>query len=515
MRRTRASVLRLDPELSEPLYKQLFDRIVEQIQSGAFPPAYRLPPTRDLALELKVHRNTVVRAYEELESAGFVSSTVGRGTFVAALDENVQRGAATALPTARSIDWRSLAARAALVEPLTRIDRLAHPQTDDVVHLSRLQPSEDLLPHELLHRCIDHVLKNVAARCLAYAPPEGVMRLRALIAADLAREGVPAAPEDILITTGSQQALDVLARALVNPGDTFLVDAATYHGALNLLAVAGANLIAVPGDDDGPDPQALARLERSGAKGFYLMPNCHNPTGASIARGRREQLVEWSQKSGIPLIEDDYGEGLSLEEDVPAPPALRAFSPDVIYMGTFSKKLIPALRIGFIVCPKALRPFLVPLKHAMDLGTSALVQHTLAEFLDRGYLRAHIKKTVPEYRRRRDALEASLKRSLPRGIEWRHPTNGVVLWLRLPPGIGAQQLYDEGLRRGVSIGPTILNTPDGKPLAGVRLTFCAETPERLIEGARRLGKAAHAVAALSDASGAQRPTPSMNAIGVV
>jgi DNA-binding transcriptional MocR family regulator len=512
MRRTRSTVLKLDPAEAAPLYKQLFDRIVEQIRTGAFPADYRLPPTRDLALELKVHRNTVVRAYEELESAGFVTSTVGRGTFVVPLEESVRRAQASKLDAHKSIDWRSLAARAVLAEPLSRPQRIATPHGDDTIFLSRLQPSEDLLPHELFHRCLDHVLKTVAAKCLAYAPPDGLPRLRALIAADLAKEGVPATADDIVITTGSQQAIDLLSRALINPGDTFLVDPSTYTGALNLFAAAGANLISVPGDEDGPDPNALARLARSGAKAFYLMPNCHNPTGAAIARARREALVEWSLESGIPLIEDDYGEGLALE-DTPAPPALRAFSPDVIYMGTFSKKLIPALRVGFIVCPKPLRPLIVPLKHAMDLGTSSLMQHALAEFLDRGYLRAHIKKTVPEYRRRRDALEISLKRHLPRGIEWTHPTNGVVLWLRLPPSIGAQQLYDEGLRRGVAIGPAVLNTPDGKPLDGVRLTFCGEPVERLIEGAKRLGRAAHAVITASDNGARGRET--FSTIGAV
>jgi GntR family transcriptional regulator/MocR family aminotransferase len=510
MRPSRASVLSLEHESDEPLYKQLFDKIVFQIRSGAFPPNHRLPPTRDLALELEVHRNTVVRAYEELEASGFVNSTVGRGTFVAQLSPDMVRDQAAKLSNVSAINWRSLASRAALAEPLSRVERLAPPSAD-VIHLSRLQPSADLLPHELMRRSIDHVLKHAGAKTLAYSPPEGLPRLRQLISEDLGREGVPAAMEDIVITTGSQQALDVLARSLINPGEPFLIDASTYTGAVNLLSVVGAKLISVPVDDDGPDLASLSRLERSGAKGYYLMPNCHNPTGASISRDRREALVDWSLRSGIPLIEDDYGEGLSLDDE-PSPPALRAFTPDVIYMGTFSKKLIPALRIGFLVCPKPLRSLLVPLKHAMDLGTSSLLQHALAEFLDRGYLRAHIKKTVPEYRKRRDALEGALRKYMPRGIEWRHPTNGVVLWLRFPPSLDPLRLYEEGLRAGVVVSPTTLNTADGRPVSGVRLTFCSEPPDRLIEGAKRLGRALHTMMASSTT---ERAPEALTAIGAV
>lgn len=493
MVRSTRSPIRLDPKKNEPLFKQIFDQIASRIQTGAFPAEYRLPPSRELAKELGTHRNTVVRAYEELEAAGFVISSVGRGTFVAphltpdtALLERRRE-----LP---GMPWRTLLSRAASVEPLGRFDRLSHPaSSDDVVNMNRMQPSPDLLPAELLQRCIEHVLKTVGPNSLGYAPREGLPRLRSLIAEDLVRQGVPAQPDDVIITTGSQQALDLIARALINPGDTFLVDASTYSGALNLISSAGATVVGVPSDDEGPEMEALARLERTGAKGFYLMPNCHNPTGRSISHDRREELIDWSHRANVPLIEDDYGEGLSLDGE-PSPPALRAFDGEVIYTGTFSKKLIPALRIGFMVCPAALRPLLVPLKHAMDLGTSALLQYALAEFLERGYLRAHVSKTLPEYRRRRDALEEGLAAHLPRGMKWRHPDRGVVMWLPLPAALDPEQVYLHGMRRGVLVGPSTLNTVDGHKLGGLRLTFCAETAERLREGAKRLGQALRAAA---------------------
>lgn len=482
----------LDPSAVEPLYKQIFDQVVSRIRSQAFPPGYRLPPTRILARDLATHRNTVVRAYADLEAAGFVTSTVGRGTFVA-MTRPARPMPVPSAPQPASMPWASIVSRAAAAEPLSRAPRLSRAaERKDVINLTRMQPSSDLLPADLLRRCLDHVLRREGGRALSYAPPEGVGRLRALIAADLANQGVPAKAEDVLVTTGSQQALDVIARALINPGDAFLVDTTTYAGAINLLTVAGARLVPVPSDAEGPDPVALARLARSGAKGLYLMPNSHNPTGACVSAERRRALVAFSHDAGVPLIEDDYGADLVLE-DAPPPPSLRALDGDVIYMGTFSKRLLPALRVGFILCPAGLRGTLAALKHAMDLGTSALLQHALAEFLDRGYLRAHLNRTLPEYRARRDALHDALALSLPPGMVPARPQRGVVSWLPLPSSLDPEVVYDEARRRGVLVTPSTLHTVDRAAPAGVRLTFCAEPTTRLAEGGKRLGEAIRAL----------------------
>jgi DNA-binding transcriptional MocR family regulator len=355
-----------------------------------------------------------------------------------------------------------------------------------------MQPSADLLPDRLIRRCFDHVLQTLGARALGYGPVEGLTSLRELIVTDLARQGVPAHVDDVIITTGSQQALDLVARALIGPSDTFLVDAATYGGAINVFTLAGARLVAVPSDGEGPELPALERLTRAGAKGLYLMPNCNNPTGAEISAARRKNLVAWSQRAGVPLIEDDYGSDLWLGERLP-PPALRSLSGDVLYMGTFSKKLVPALRIGFIVCPRALRSTIVAIKQAIDLGTSLLLQHVLAEFLDRGYLRAHLGRTLPEYRARRDALEQSLARHLPTGMKWRRPERGLVLWLPLPAGFDSEQVFEEAQRRGVLVGPSALYEVEARAERGLRLTFCSEPPERLALGGKRLGEALRAI----------------------
>jgi GntR family transcriptional regulator/MocR family aminotransferase len=497
----------LDGKLETPLYRQVFDQLVHRIRSGAFPAGFRLPPTRALAREVRTHRNTVVRAYEDLETAGFVVSQVGRGTFVA----EAPLSAPAASPAERpALPWAQLTSRAAQAEPLTRFERLQLGTAGDVINLTHMQPSPDLLPDQLLRRCFDHVLRTRGAKMLRYAPREGQPRLRSLISEDLARQGVPASAEDVVVTTGSQQALDLVARTLVNPGDPFLVEESTYTGALNILAAAGARLVAVPADEEGPDLAALERLERSGAKGFYLMPNHHNPTGRRISGARREALTDWSHRAGIPLIEDDYAADLNLDGH-PLPPALRALDGEVIYLATFSKRLIPGLRIGFLVCPSPFRARLCALKQTTDLCTSPIVQEGLAEFLERGYLRAHLARVIPEYRRRRDALDKALRASVPSSLRWHRPEVGVTLWLPLAPPYAPEAVFQEAQRAGVLVSPSTLSSVDPQRNSGVRLVFSAEPAARLTEGARRFGRALAAIAERQRPDRARVP----QAIGVV
>jgi DNA-binding transcriptional MocR family regulator len=256
--------------------------------------------------------------------------------------------------------------------------------------------------------------------------------------------------------------------------------------------------VEIPSDDEGPDMRALERVG-PGAKLFYVMPACHNPTGRTVSRGRRDELVAWSRRAEVPLVEDDYAADLWLEQP-PASPALRALDGQVIYVGSYSKRLAPGLRVGFLVCPEGLRKPLLNLKHMLDLGTSPLTQLVLAEFLDRGYLRRHLETVLPEYRRRRDVLETELARVLPPEITWRHPDRGLSLWLDLPRGVDAVEAFAAGQRKGVLVQPGTLNSVSGAA-SGLRLTFCAESPERIAEGARRLGRALEPLVARRERGG--------------
>jgi DNA-binding transcriptional MocR family regulator len=388
--------------------------------------------------------------------------------------------------------WASLVSNASAAPPLARLRRYRRSRASTgAIDLSRMEPSPELLPHAELRRCMDHVLRTRKARALAYAPPEGVDVLREQIAQRLVADGMPARAEDVLVTTGSQQAIDLVARALIDPGDRFLADETTYAGALNLLSMCGAQLVGVPSDRHGPSLDWLERSITSRVKGLYLMPNHHNPTSRCIPTRRREQLVAWSQRHSVPLIEDDYAADLVLDDDAPRPPFMRTLDPDVIYVSTFSKKLIPALRVGFVVAPTTLRPTLASLKHATDLGNSALLQYTLAEFLERGYLRKHFVHVLPVYRERRDALHATLRKHLPAEISWTLPGRGVVLWLELPASLDPERVYESAARAGVLVSPSALHTTSGPAATGLRLNFCYEPTDRLVEAAKRLSRVIH------------------------
>lgn len=360
-----------------------------------------------------------------------------------------------------------------------------------MINLTRMQPPAELLPVELLRRCIDHVLRTSGAKALGYAPKEGYRRLREAIAADLARLGVPAATDDVFVTTGSQQGLDLIARALLSPGDLVLTHASTYAGALTVFAAAGARIAGIPCDDEGPELDALRRLGARGPKLLYLMPNHANPTGVCTSAARREAILEWARDAHVIVVEDDYAADLELEP-APRPPALRALDADVIHVGTFSKRLIPALRIGYVVAPRALQPHLIALKHTADLGSSALNQLALAELLERGYLRAHLNKIQPAYRARRDALIEGLRAYLAPDVRWQRPVRGVSIWLALPPGIDPERVFEEASARRTLIGPGHAYAVDEGTRPGVKINFCWEPEPRLIEGARRVAEAIEA-----------------------
>jgi GntR family transcriptional regulator/MocR family aminotransferase len=492
--------IQVDSRRKQPLHRQIFDEVVARIEANAFPPGFKLPPSRVLASELGTHRNTVARAYAELEAAGFVFSNVGRGTFVQQPTAAGSDAIASVSPPAARMPWTSLLSTAARSDAVGRVERLRLRPAASAINLARMQPAPELIPDELLQRCLTRTLGEHAARTFSYAPPEGTLRLREQIALDLAARGVPAQADDLIVTSGSQQGLDLVARALLNPGDTMLIEPTTYSGAIDLFTLAGARLLPVPMDALGPDPVALERLAGPNVKGLYLMPHAHNPSGRTLPAERRRALVAWSQASGVPIIEDDYAAGLALE-DRPSPPHLRALDGDVIHVSSFSKRLAPALRVGYLVAPAALRASLISMKHVVDLSSSQLLQHALAEFMERGYLRAHGERVRHEYRARRDVLAAALRKALPAEFTWHVPTHGLVLWLPLPPELDVQTVYAEAMHCGVIVTPSTLSAVGTSSESGLRLAFCAEPSERLAEGARRLAKAIKRVA------GRARPQP--------
>ncbi|WP_163509950.1 PLP-dependent aminotransferase family protein [Fodinicola acaciae] len=377
------------------------------------------------------------------------------------------------------------AARLANVASSPVRDLLALTSRPEVIAFSGGLPAPEFFDTAGLAAAFDHVLRHDGQRALQYSPTEGDLALRTAIAA---RAPMPTDPADVLVTTGSQQALTLVATALVSPGDTVLVEAPAYLAAIQCLQLAGARLVPVPGDDDGIDVDALVSLIREEKpKLLYLVPTFQNPTGRTITATRRRAIAEAASREGIWIVEDDPYAELRYDGTTLAPIAAEPAAADrTILLGSFSKILAPGLRLGWLRAPAPLRSALVIAKQAADLHTSTIDQAAAAHYLAHTDLASHLDHVRAAYRSRRDAMQATLPEVLPAGSRWTSPSGGMFVWVRLPDGFNATELLPAALARDVAYVPGVpfyVRDPDVRTL---RLSFTTHSPERTIEGLRRL-----------------------------
>jgi 2-aminoadipate transaminase len=323
---------------------------------------------------------------------------------------------------------------------------------------------------------------------LQYSTTEGDPQLRAAIARRLRRRGLPTEPDDVLVTSGSQQALTLVAAVLLEPGDAVLVEEPSYLAALQCFQMAGARVVPVPCDDDGLDPDALAALvRRERPKALYTVPTFHNPTGRTLPLERRAALAQAAARLGLWIVEDDpYGELRYRGEAIAPVASLPGAEDRTIALSTLSKVLVPGLRIGWLRAPAALRRALVVAKQAADLHTSTIDQAAAAHWLTTCDLDAHIAGLRAAYGARRDALVGALPETLPEGSRWTRPDGGMFVWVRLPDGWDADVLLNAALEREVAFvpgWPFYAGPPDR---ATLRLSFTTHTTEEIAEGLGRL-----------------------------
>lgn len=379
-----------------------------------------------------------------------------------------------------------LAARLAGVRSSPVRDLLALTRRPDVVSFAGGLPAADGFDLEGLRAAFDEALTDRAT--LQYGTTEGDPGLREMLAARLAARGVPCEADDLIVTSGSQQGLTLLATVLLEPGDTVLVEDPSYLAALQAFTLAGSRLTAVPTDDGGPDPQGVAEAaRRTGAKLLYLVPTFQNPTGRTIGLERRRALLEVAAAEGLWVVEDDpYGELRLDGEPVPAIASLPGADERVVLLGSLSKVLAPGLRIGLLRAPAALRAAVAVAKQAADLHTATVTQAAARIWLTRHDLDAHLVRVRAVYRDRRDAMLDGLPDALPPGATWTRPQGGMFCWVRLPSG-DAEALLPAALEAGVAYVPGIpfhAGEPDRHTL---RLSFSEPTPDRIALGLERLG----------------------------
>jgi 2-aminoadipate transaminase len=390
----------------------------------------------------------------------------------------------------------TVARRAERLNPSAIREILKLTERPGVISLAGGLPAAEAFPVDAVRDAAAHVLAEAPREALQYAPSEGFLPLREWVADRLRTQGLRVDAGQVLITSGSQQGLDLVGKVLLDAASTVAVESPTYLGALQAFAPYEPRWLALEGDGAGPPPQALAAAR--GARFAYLQPNFQNPHGHCLDATRRRDIVDAARDAGVPIVEDDpYGE---LWFDEPPPPPLAARAGDgAVYLGSFSKVLAPGLRLGYLVAPKALFAKLLQAKQAADLHTPVFNQRIAHALVAGGLLDEHLPALRRRYRERRDAMHAALLRHLPPGCRWVPPRGGMFFWVELPVGLDAATLLPRALDAGVAFVPGASFFCEAPRPNTMRLSFVTVEPDRLEQGVARLAAIVRgAVAAVAD-----------------
>jgi 2-aminoadipate transaminase len=376
----------------------------------------------------------------------------------------------------------------------------------DIISFAGGLPAPELFPVEEIKEAVETVLTSKGPQALQYSTTEGYPPLRDMLVRHMQRYGIVVDADNVLITSGSQQALDLIGKILINPGDQVLTENPTYLGAIQAFTMYGADYVTAPIDDDGVIPESLETGLRAGPKFMYLLPNFQNPTGVTISADRRRELLLLADRYGIPIIEDDpYGQ-LRYEGDHIKPLVVidaerlerdegDRCSGNVIYMSTFSKTLAPGLRLGWIVAPKEVIHRLVQAKQGTDLHSSSFDQMVAFEVGRGGFIDRHVQHIREVYGQRRQIMLDALAKAFPdqsEGVRWTRPKGGLFLWVEMPAWMDTADLLKAAVKEKVAFVPGTPFYPNGGGHNTMRLNFSYGTNAMIEEGIARLGRVAHA-----------------------
>ena len=397
--------------------------------------------------------------------------------------------------------WR-LASRTERMNPSALREILKLTERPGIISLAGGLPSASLFPVEAMREATERVLRDTPREALQYAGSEGFGPLREWVAGEMQRQGVLASADQVLITTGSQQGLDLVGKVLIDAGSCVAVESPTYLGALQAFVAYEPEFTTVESDDEGPRPDSLAAAR--GARFFYALPNFQNPSGRQIGVSRRVELARAAEAAGMPIVEDNpYGD---LWYDAPPPAPIASLWPEgTVYLGSFSKVLVPGLRLGYVVAPPALFDKLVEAKQAADLHTPGFNQRIVHEIVKTGLLDTHVPTIRARYRQQRDAMQAALAAHLPTSgplaCRWRTPGGGMFFWVELPAGVDSDALLAKAVERGVAFVPGTSFFAVAPRSNTLRLSFVTVAAEAIGRGIASLAAALRDLQAESAARG--------------
>ena len=381
--------------------------------------------------------------------------------------------------------WK-MARRAERMNPSVIREILKITEKPGIISLAGGLPSPDTFPVEAMREATALVLRDAPREALQYAASEGFAPLREWVAAHMAAQGVHVDASQVLITTGSQQGLDLVGKVLIDAGSTVAVEAPTYLGALQAFAPYEPEVVTVPCDDDGPIPESLGVAK--GARFLYLLPNFQNPSGRCMSEARRARLSAAARELALPIVEDNpYGD-LWFDAAPPAPFASR-WSEGSVYLGSFSKVLAPGLRLGYVIAPHALMPKLLQAKQAADLHTPGFNQRVVYEVIRNGFLDQHVPTIRARYKAQRDAMRAALEAHMPKGCRWAVPSGGMFFWVELPEGTDAAALLPKAVTLGMAYVPGAAFFAEAPRLNTLRLSFVTVAAPEIERGVKLLAQA--------------------------
>lgn len=486
---------KIDPHSDLPIYRQLYAQIRDFIRSGRLAKGERLPATRELAGLLGLNRTTVSAAYELLAAEGLIRGHVGRGSFVA----GDGAGEAAALCWERLLPaWENTSPAAPAA-------------AGDTISFAASRPSEEFFPMEAFRATCQEVLAEPrSASILQLGSPGGYAPLRHYLLDGARRSGIARAGDDVVVTSGCQQALDLLSRVLVRPGDTVLVEDPVYPGLKNLFLRAGAQLAGVPVGPAGIDLEELELLLAARAPRLVVVtPNFQNPTGATLPAASRREVLRLTRAAGAILVENDiYGELRYEGEPAPTIKEMDAAG-DTILLRSFSKITFPGLRVGWAIGPKPVMQRLAEAKQWSDLHTDQLSQAVLLRFAESGRLETHTRRVLAEGAARLRAVLAACARSLPAGSVFTRPEGGMNLWVRLPEPLDAGELAERAHRENVTYLPGKYFEVSRHDPGALRLSFAGLAPERIRAGLAVLGGIFSKELERARAAARDEPAPAM------
>lgn len=471
-----------------PLFRRISQAIVADIRRGRLRPGQRLPGSRALATTLQVNRNTVLAAYEELASEGWTESARASGTFVSRALPEIR-----VLTAGRRLSRRDRPAQPAGFDlrPAPDLGELI-PASQSGLQFSGSVPDLRLAPAAELARAFRRAVLRQTRSVLSYGHSQGHPRLRAALAGMLsASRALAVGPQDLIVTSGSQMAIDLVSRALLRPGDVVAVEQLGYRPAWLAFLQHGAELQPVPVDAGGMDIHALATLaERTDSlRAVYVTPHHQYPTTATLSAARRIELLEMARRHRFAVIEDDYDH----EFHYGGRPVLPLASSDragvVVYIGTLAKILAPGVRLGYVVAPRPLLESLAAHRVLVDRQGDHALEYAVAELLEQGDAQRHARRARRIYQDRRDFLARALRRELPDALSFDPPAGGIAIWASAAPGIDVDRWATRALAHELVIATARRFAFDGRPRPHMRLSFAAFNEEELSEAVSRLRRA--------------------------